>query len=107
MPRKCNYKRYKNQEPKTRTMMNTWAGVYAPLGTVSMEDIRLPAFDKNRIVDNHEFGVFEQECRYDILLGGDFLAKVGMNLDYKNLEVEWLGNTILIESTNQLKWPSV
>ena len=69
-------------------MMNTLAGVYASLETISMEGIRLPAFDKNRIVDNHEFLVFEQKCRYDIILGGDFLAKVGTILDYKNLEVE-------------------
>ena len=67
--------------------MNTLAGIYAPLGTILMEGIRLPAFDKNRIVDNHKFLVFEQECRYNIILGGDFLAKVGMNFDYKTFEI--------------------
>ena len=71
-------------------MIKTLAGIYAPRGTISMEDIRLPAFDKHRIVDNHDFLVFEQGCRYDVILGGDFRAKAEMNLDYKNLEVEWL-----------------
>ena len=42
---------------------------------------------KNRLVYNHESLVFEQECRYDMILGVDLLAKVGMNFDYKTLEV--------------------
>ena len=77
--------------------MNAFAWTYAPLGKETIEGLRLLSFGKNRIiVDNHEFLLFEADCRYDVILGGDFLAKVGMNLDYKELEVEWLGNAIPI-----------
>ena len=75
-------------------MLNTLAGVYAPLGRVTMKNMRLPAFDKNRIISEHEFHVFDANCQYDVILGGDFLSKVGMNLKYDTLEVEWFGNTI-------------
>ena len=34
-----------------RTMMNTLAGACAPLGSVNMRGMILPAFDKNRIID--------------------------------------------------------
>ena len=45
--------------------------------------------------------VFETDYRYDVILGGDFLTKVGVNLTYKELKVEWLGNTIPMESLNR------
>ncbi len=38
----------------------------------------------------------------NIILGGDFLAKVGINLKYDDLTVEWLGNTIPMETMNKL-----
>ena len=83
-----------------RTLMNSLAGTYAPLGSVSIKGMRLPVFDKNRIIDEHNFMVFDQPCNYDIILGGDFPRKIGMNLNYKDLSVEWLGNTAPMDSLN-------
>ena len=81
-----------------RVLMQTIAGTYAPVGTAEMTGIRLPAFDKNRVVKEHNFQVFQGDCRYDVILGSDFLTKVGMKLDYEKLEIEWLGNTVPMES---------
>ena len=80
--------------------MNTLAGTCAPLGSVELKGMRLPAFDKNRIIAEHDFMVFDQQCSYDIILGGDFLRKIGMNLHYNNLTIEWLGNTAPMDSLN-------
>ena len=66
-----------------------------------MNGIRLPAFDKHRVIEDHEFYVFDSECRYDIILGGDFLEKIGMNLLYKTLEIEWLGNVLPMETAQR------
>ena len=44
--------------------------------------------------------VFDQPCNYDVILGGDFLQKIGMNLNYNNLSIEWLGNTAPMDSLN-------
>ena len=68
-----------DQSPE-RNLMRTLAGTYAPRGMVRMDGIRLPAFDKHRVIENHEFYVFESECRYDIILGSDFLENIVMNL---------------------------
>ena len=84
----------------TRTLMNTLAGTYAPMGSVTMTDMRIPAFDKNRIVKSHSFLVFDTQCSYDAILGADFLTKVGMTLDYENLTIKWLGNEIPMETLN-------
>ncbi|KAL7543066.1 hypothetical protein ACHAWF_007321, partial [Thalassiosira exigua] len=78
--------------------MQTLAGAYTPLGRVHVKGMRLPAFDKNRVIEDHEFYVFDQQCKYDIILGNDFLRKIGMNLKYETLEIEWMGNTVPMET---------
>ena len=88
-------------QPRTRSLMRTLAGTYAPLGTVQMKGMRLPAFDKHRVIEEHQFHVFESDCRYDVILGGDFLEKIGMNLLYKTLEIEWLGNVLPMETIDK------
>ena len=81
--------------------MRTLAGTYSPIGMVRMKGIRLPVFDKHRVIEEHEFHVFESDCRYDVILGGDFLEKIGMNLLYETLEIEWLGNLMPMETINK------
>ena len=44
-----------------KQLMQTLAGNMAALGTVHMRGMRLPAFDKNRIIEEHEFHVFGEE----------------------------------------------
>ena len=85
-------------QPKTKSLMRTLAGTYVPLGTIRMKGMRLPAFDKHRVIAEHQFHVFDSDCRYDVILGGDFLKKIGMNLLYQSMEIEWLGNTLPMET---------
>ena len=80
--------------------MNTLAGTYAPLGSVSIKGMRLPAFDKNRIIGEQNVIVFDKPCNYDIILGWAFLQKIGVNLNYKNLSTEWLGSTAPMDNLN-------
>ena len=84
-----------------KQMFNTLAGAYASLGTVDVEGMRLPAFDKNRIINSHDFEVFDADCKYDVILGADFLSRIGMNLIYENLTIEWLGNIIPMETLDK------
>ena len=86
---------------RTRSLIRTLAGTYSPLGTVQMRGMHFPAFDKHRVIAEHHFHVFESDCRYDIILGGDFLEKIGMNLLYQSLEIEWLGNILPMETINK------
>ena len=79
-------------------LINTLTGTYAPLGSVQMNGVRLTAFAKNRIIDNQEFLVFDADCNYGVILGGSFLQQIGTNLNYSDLELEWLGNTTPMES---------
>ena len=62
--------------------------------TVTLRQIKLPEFDKNRTIDECKVLVFDAPCQYDVLIGADLLKKLGMKLDYENGIVEWLGNTV-------------
>jgi len=38
--------------------------------------------------------VFDANCRYDVILGNDFINKVGIDIKGSSGTVEWLGNSI-------------
>ena len=61
-----------------------------PVNTlVTLTEIRLPEFDKNRKVKQINAYVFDQKCRYDIIFGTDFLGQAGINLNFSKNEMEW------------------
>ena len=80
------------------TLCNTIAGNYQPVGLITLEDMRFPEFTSNLSVDKHDFLVFEPKCTFDLILGNDFLTKIGLKIDLENLELEWLGNKMPMNS---------
>ena len=34
--------------------------------------------------------MFDSNCLYDVILGGDFLQKTGININYTEFQIEWL-----------------
>jgi hypothetical protein len=48
-----------------------------------MTNIVLPEFDRNKNIDSHHALIFSGPSRYDIILGRDFLLKIGMELNLK------------------------
>ena len=60
-----------------------------------MRDVRLPEFDKNRRISQQRCLVFDNDkCNYDIILGTNFLQKVGITLDYDKEEMHWYDCTL-------------
>ena len=57
-------------------------------GTITLKSMRLPEFDCNRVVEEHKFKAFSAPCKCDLI---NFLKKMGIKLDYENLEIEWAG----------------
>ena len=58
---------------------------------VTIKGIRLPEFDRNRRIEEQKALVFDTECRYDIILGTDFLSKAGISINYNTVFMEWYG----------------
>jgi hypothetical protein len=50
---------------------------------VVMRNLRFPELDKNRNVEQQKALIFESDtCRYDAILGADFLTKTGIDVEY-------------------------
>ncbi len=63
--------------------MKTLAGSYTSSEMVVFCNLRLPELDKNRNVDQQKALIFDADsCRYDVILGGDFLSKTGIDVKY-------------------------
>ena len=84
-------------------LVATLAGPMQPTGKVGVSGIRLPEFDRSLVIDKHDFLIYNAECKYDMILGGDFLAAYGFNLKYETLEVEWFGNVLPMNTTSFTK----
>ncbi len=60
-----------------------------------MHNMRLPELDKNRNVDQQNALVFESKtCKYDVILGADFLTKTGIDVKYSTRTIEWFENEL-------------
>ena len=60
-----------------------------------MRDIRLSEFDKNRRINQQKVSVFDNNnVKYDIILGINFLSKTGTKLNYSEGNMEWVDCSI-------------
>ena len=55
---------------------------------VKLRNLILPEFDNNQKMDSISALVFENECRYYIILDSDFLDKAGITLCYLTRKVK-------------------
>jgi hypothetical protein len=62
---------------------------------VTMQDVRLPKFDKNRRINQQKVLVFDNDnVKYDIILGTNFLSKTGIKLNYSEGNMKWFDCSI-------------
>jgi hypothetical protein len=60
-----------------------------------MRNLRLPEFNKNRNVDQRKALIFQSEtCKYDVILGADFLIKTGIDIKYSTGTMEWFDHKL-------------
>ena len=45
--------------------------------------------------------VFDSNCRYDVILGGDFLQKTGININYSDYQIEWLDGQLPMRKAHE------
>jgi hypothetical protein len=71
-------------------LVRTLAGCLKTQEVVTMQDIILPKFDKNRHINQQQVLVFDNNnIKYDIILGTNFLSKTGIKLNYSEGNMEW------------------
>jgi hypothetical protein len=83
--------------------VRTLGGKLTSQKVVTMRDIRLPEFDENRRISQQTCLVFDNDsCNYDIILGTNFLTKVGIKLNYKEHQMEWFNTVLPLHPTGGL-----
>ena len=83
------------KELKQNKTANTLAGKLSANKMVILRDIRLPEFDKNRRINEQRALVFDNtNCKYDMILGTNFLSKTGIKLDFDTGEMKWYDNVL-------------
>jgi hypothetical protein len=76
-------------------LVRTLAGHLKTQEVVTMQDIRLPEFDKNRCINQQKVLVFDNNnVKYNIILGTNFLSKTGIKLNYSEGNMEWFDCSI-------------
>jgi hypothetical protein len=102
--KKCLPKKCKPYQISQSRMVNTLAGSYQSSAMVVMRNLRLPEFDKNRNIERQKALIFESNtCRYDVILGADFLTKTGINIKYSMGTIEWFENELPLHNSHDLK----
>jgi hypothetical protein len=71
-------------------LVRTLTGCLETQKVVTMQNSRLPKFDKNRRINQQKVLVFDNgNVKYDIILGTNFLSKTGIKLNYSEGNMEW------------------
>jgi len=70
--------------------VTTLAGKIQAQEVVTLRDLRLPEFNKNRHISQQKALVFDNDkVKYDIILGTNFISKTGIKLNYPEGIMEW------------------
>jgi hypothetical protein len=73
--------------------ISTLAGSYTSSEMVVLCNLRLTELDKNCNVDQQKALIFDADsCRYDVILGADFLSKTRIDVKYSTGTIKWFDN---------------
>ncbi len=76
-------------------LMRTLASCLKKQEIVTMQDLRLPKFDKNRHINQQKVLVFDNNnIKINIILGTNFLSKTGVKLNYSEGNMKWYNCSI-------------
>jgi hypothetical protein len=76
-------------------LVRTLAGHLKTHKVITMGDLRLPKFDKNRRINQQKVLVFDNNnIKYNIILSTNFLSKTGFKSNYSEGNMEWFDYSI-------------
>eukprot|EP00957_Ditylum_brightwellii_P068412 5193528-Ditylum_brightwellii.AAC.1 len=82
-------------ELDSKKSFSTLAATLDTQQMVTLRDVRLPEFDKDRHILQQRVLVFDNKnCKHDIILGTNLLSKTGITLDYQKGNMEWYDSVL-------------
>jgi hypothetical protein len=104
--RTCLPRNFQKGKISNSSKITTLAGSYTSSEMVVLRNLRLPEpeLDKNRNVNQQKALIFDADsCRYDVILGADFLSKTGIDVKYSTGTIEWFDNELPLHDTHYLQ----
>jgi hypothetical protein len=75
--------------------VRTLAGHLETQEVIVMQDLRLPKFNKNRRINQQKVSLFDNNnVKFNIILGTNFLSKTGIKFNYSEGNMEWFDCSI-------------
>ena len=101
--KRCLPKHCKPCEIKVTRKVNTLSGSYDSTEMVVMWNIRLPELDSGKNIEQQKALVFDSKtCRFDVILGTNFLSKTGIDVKYSTNTVEWFDSEMPLRNASAL-----
>ena len=67
----------------------TLAGDFTSNESITLKHVLLPEFHRTRRLDTLQAKIFDQSCRYDMILGRDLMNDLGIVLNFELKSMEW------------------
>jgi hypothetical protein len=102
--KKCLPKKCRPCQISQSRMVNTLTVSYRLSAMVVMRNLRLLELDKNRNVEQQKALIFESDtCKYDVILGADFLTETGIDVKYSIGTIELFKSEFPLCNPHDLK----
>ena len=73
---------------------------------IKLHNILLPEFHKTRCIQTLTAKIFDNGCRYDMILGRNLMNDLGIILDFNNKSMVWDGSTVTMRGYDQNQEPT-
>jgi len=78
----------------------TTAGNFHIAHEVLLQNIQLPEFGKSLQVLNLRAYVFDAPCRFDLIMGRDFMVPNGFDIKFSSQTMEWIDRRVLMKQND-------
>ena len=79
----------------------TLAGNFTANEEVNLQGVLLPEFHKTRRLQTLMAKIFDQGCRYDMILGRNLMNELGIVLNFEDKSITWDGSTVAMRAYDQ------
>lgn len=69
---------------------------------VMLDEVILPELSRSLMIESFDAVVMDGQSNYNIILGRDFLQKIGLTLDFATLKIKWMNLEISMKPNHYL-----
>lgn len=91
---------------KNPVTTKTLEGEFKSKAFVTLKDVVLPEFDRNKRINEQPAYVFDGPSRCDVILGRDFSRRIGFKMDFQMNLMQWMNHSVAMKDAMHWDQPS-